>query len=216
MMIDRCIIARNASWTNPSSRARFSPVAGRPVGDGDTATEWTARIKTEYYFGATGTCWFAALLACWFIPSFLVENDVFFPYRRWCMLFIHWYGAYPGCSSEHGYSTDDTSPVSRSMQCRLSTYGTIGIDINVDGKYNEFTQIDRCTLHDERIDPEHSYCLVEDIVTDTIRWSSCDNYGMLASCWSRRAVLIDIHLFIWLTMMMNISLYTVVEPITAV
>ena len=136
MMIDRYVTARNAHWTNPSSRARFFACCRMASRRWRHSLELTARIKTEYYFGATGTCWFAALLACWFIPSFLEENDVFFPYRRWCLLFIHWYGAYPGCSSEHGYSTDDTSPVSRSMQCRLSTYGTIGIDINVDGKYN--------------------------------------------------------------------------------
>jgi len=41
-----------------------------------------------------------------------------------------------GDLSENGCSTDATSPVSRSMQCRLSSYNTIGIDIDVDGKYN--------------------------------------------------------------------------------
>jgi hypothetical protein len=41
-----------------------------------------------------------------------------------------------GDLSENGCSTDATSPVSRSTQCRLSTYNTFGIDIDVDGKYN--------------------------------------------------------------------------------
>ena len=60
--------------------------------------------------------------------SFLIEDAV-------CFLYIDMAPTQDDLS-EHGYSTDDTSPVSRSMQCRLSTYSTIGIDIDVDEKYN--------------------------------------------------------------------------------